>query len=136
MSFEYPGNWNVLVPESGDPALALLSTEVLAQTEPRIEELNGDGVYIAWTEAPVAPVATPKPSPGSDVEVGGRPSVVTQGEADGDCKSIDGDQQLTIRVESPGSQPDIQMQACIKGPNLELTNAAIAGMLASVDWKN
>ena len=33
LSFEYPANWHALVPESGDPALVLLSTEQLAPTE-------------------------------------------------------------------------------------------------------
>ena len=136
MSFEYPGNWSALVPESGDPALVLLSSEALAQTEPRVESLEPDGVYVAWTEEAVAPVATPKPSAGSDVEVGGRPAVLRQDAADGDCAGLDGDQVITVLVDSPGSRPDVLMQACVRGPNLELTSATIAGMLASVEWKN
>ncbi len=138
MSFEYPGNWSALVPESGDPALVLLSSETLAQTEPRIESLEPDGVYIAWTEEAVAPVTTPKPSAGSDaeVEVGGRPAVLKQDAADGDCAGLDGDQLITVLVDSEGSRPDVLMQACVRGPNFELTSATIAGMLASVEWKN
>ena len=136
LAFEYPGNWNALVPESGDPALVLLSSEPLAQTEPRIEKLASDGVYIAWTEQSVSPVATPDPSLGTEVDVGGRPSVLTQKTADGDCAGLDGDHLLTVRIDSPGARPDVQMQACVRGPNFELTSATIAGMLASVDWKN
>ncbi len=40
LSFEYPANWNALVPESGDPALVLLSTEQLATTEPRVTAIG------------------------------------------------------------------------------------------------
>ena len=136
ISFEYPGNWNALVPESGDPALVLLSSETLALTEPRIEKLNADGVYIAWTEESVAPIATPKPSAGSEVDIGGRPGILRQDEADGDCAGLDGEQLLTVEIDSPGSSPDVVVQACVRGPNFELTSAAIAGMLASVEWKN
>jgi hypothetical protein len=136
MSFEYPGNWNALVPESGDPALVLLSSEQLAQTEPRIDKLNADGVYIAWTELPVAPVATPNPSIGSEVEIGGRTGILRQDAADGDCAGLDGDQLITVQIDSPGSRPDVLVQACVRGPNFELTSAAIAGMLASVEWQN
>ena len=74
LSFEYPSNWNALVPESGDPALVLLSTEPLATTEPRIEKLGSDGVYIAWTTIATAPSPTPDPSFSSEVTVGGRPA--------------------------------------------------------------
>jgi hypothetical protein len=136
MSFEYPGNWNALVPESGDPALVVLSTEQLARVEPRIDSLGEDGVYIAWTEASSPPVATPKPSAGTDVVVGGRPAVLTQVPADGDCAGLGGQQLLVVRIDSPGTRPDVQMQACTRGPNFELTSATIAGMLASVDWKD
>jgi hypothetical protein len=136
MSFEYPANWNALVPGSGDPALVLLSTEELAPTEPRIEMLAPDGVYIAWTEKPVAPVVTPNPSPSSEVEVGGRPAVVVQTSADGDCESIKGDQLVLLTVDMPSPSPDVRMQACTRGPNFELTSATIAGMLASVEWKD
>jgi hypothetical protein len=136
MTFEYPGNWNALVPEAGDPALVLLSTEQLAPVEPRIEALGNDGVYIAWTEASAAPVATPRPSAGTDVDVGGRPAVLTRESADGDCAGIGGDQLLVVRIDSPSTRPDVQMQACTRGPNFELTSATIAGMLASVDWKD
>jgi hypothetical protein len=136
MSFEYPANWNALVPESGESALVLLSTEQLAQTEPRIESLGPDGVYIAWTEKPAALVATPKPSLSSEVEVGGRPAVVVQTSADGDCESIDGDQLVLVTVDMPSPSMDVRMQGCTRGPNFELTSATIAGMLASVEWKD
>src|SRR5690242_7666471 len=72
MSFEYPGNWHALVPETGDTALALLSTEQLADKEPRIDKLSDDGVYIAFTEESGAPVVTPNPSLATEVDVGGR----------------------------------------------------------------
>src|SRR4051812_8802550 len=86
MSFAYPANWNALVPESGDSALVLLSNEQLATTEPRIETLSPDGVYIAWTEKSAGPVVTPDPSASSEAEVGGRPAVVVRTAADGDCR--------------------------------------------------
>jgi|SRR6188508_3203057 len=136
MSFEYPGNWNALVPESGDAALVLLSTEELATTEPRIQTLGPDGVYVAWTERSVSPVVTPNPSMNTEVQVGGRTAVLTQEDADGDCAGLDGDQLLTVRIDSAGPKPDVQMQACVRGPNFELTSATIAGMLASVEWKD
>jgi hypothetical protein len=136
LSFEYPSNWNALVPESGDPALVILSTEPLAATEPRIEKLGPDGVYLAWTNVTTAPTTTPNPTFTSEVTVGGRPATASQKIADGDCAGLQGDELLTVVVESPGSAPDVQMQACVQGPNVALTGAAIAGMLASVHWKD
>jgi hypothetical protein len=136
LSFEYPSNWNALVPQSGDPALVILSTESLADTEPRIEKLGPDGVYLAWTTLTTAPTRTPDPSFSSEVTVGGRPATASQQIADGDCAAIQGTELLTVVVESPGTSPDVQMMACVQGPNVELTGAAIAGMLASVHWKN
>ena len=136
MSFEYPANWNVMVPESGDAALVLLSTEVVATTEPRLATIGPDGVYIAWTEKAAGPVVAPDPSASTEVEVGGRPAVVVQTTADGDCESIGGDQLLTVTVDLASPSQDVRMQACTRGPNFELTSATIAGMLASVEWKS
>jgi len=136
LSFEYPANWNALVPESGDRALVLLSTEPLATTEPRVAALGEDGVYIAFTEVAAAPLPSPNPSFGSEVEVGGRRAIITQTVADGDCASLGGEQLLLVTFDSPGSSPDVRMQGCVHGPNFELTGATIAGMLASVEWKN
>src|SRR5215216_5744170 len=98
LAFEYPGNWTALVPESGDLALVLLSTERLATTQPRIEALGADGVYVAWTEEKVAPIATPLPSPRSEVEIGGRSAVVVRTAADADCAGLGGDELLTVQV--------------------------------------
>ena len=83
-----------------------------------------------------APTTTPDPSFSSEVTVGGRPATASQQLADGDCAALAGNELLTVVVESPGSAQDVQMQACVQGPNVELTGAAIAGMLASVHWKN
>jgi hypothetical protein len=135
-SFEYPGYWHTLVPTSGDPAIVLLSSEPIAPTEPRVTGIAPDGVYIAWTEVAAAPLITPDPSFTSEVDVGGRPAVITQAIAETDCESLGGDELLTVTVDSPGSSPDVRMRACVRGPNIELTGATIAGMLASVEWRN
>ncbi len=109
LAFEYPANWNALVPESGDRALVLLSTEPLATTEPRVTALGDDGVYIAFGEAAAAPLPTPDPSFSTEVEVGGRPAIVTRSEADGDCASIGGEQLLLVSFDSPRSSPDVRL---------------------------
>jgi hypothetical protein len=135
LSFEYPSTWHPRDSDSGDPALVILSTELGLTAEPPYERLGQDGVYLAWTTTTTAPTATPDPTFTSEVTVGGRPATVSQKQADGDCAGLHGDELLTVVIESPGSAPDVQVQACVQGPNLELTGAAIAGMLASVHWK-
>jgi hypothetical protein len=137
LSFEYPSNWQVIAAQSGaDPALVILSTEPAPATEPPLVMLGLDGVYLAWRTLTVAPTTTPDPSFSSEVTVGGRSATASQQVADGECAAIQGDELLTVVVESPGSAQDVEMIACVRGPNLELTGAAIAGMLASVHWKN
>jgi hypothetical protein len=140
MSFEYPSTWNALKPDApaADEADVILyqSTEPIASDKPRVEQLREDGVYIAWSRETTAPTTTPDPSFTSEVTIGGRPAVVTQQIADGDCAAIDGGELLIIRIDSPPSEDDIRIQACVRGPNVELTGAAIAGMLASVRWKS
>jgi hypothetical protein len=137
VSFEYPANWNALVPAPpSDPdTMVFLSTEQLAETDPRVTQLGEDGVYIAWTTTNKQPLTTPDPSFSSEVTVGGRPAVVSQDVADGDCATIGGGELLIVRIASPSGQDDIEVISCVRGPNVSLTGAAIAGMLASVLWK-
>jgi len=137
LSFEYPANWNVLVPtpQSDPDTMVFLSTEQLAQTDPRVQQLGDDGVYIAWTRTSTPPLTTPDPSFSSEVEIGGRPAVVTQEVADGDCATIGGGELLIVRIDSPSGQDDYEVLSCVRGPNVSLTGATIAGMLASVQWK-
>jgi len=137
LSFEYPSNWNALVPthDSDPDVMVYLSTEQIAQATPRIQQLNDDGVYIAWTLNNTPPTTTPDPSFTSEVEIGGRPAVVTQAIADGECAALGGGELLTVRIDSPTGQDDVVLLACVRGPNVELTGATIAGMLASVEWK-
>jgi hypothetical protein len=138
LSFEYPSNWNALVPKPGENpgTMVFLSTEQLAETDPRIQQLSDDGAYLAWTTTNAAPLKTPDPSFSSEVQVGGRPALVTQEIADGDCAGIGGGELLRVRVDSPSGQDDVVLLACVRGPNVEITGATIAGMLASVQWNN
>lgn len=152
-SFEYPAAWHqetFSVPASMARSLVHLSTSVLHDPcthtaagvscgEP-VDALDPDGVAIAWVlyEFPAPPGSTPIPNPSAvAVDIGSRPATVTQEVATGSCSDIGGEQELYVRIDVPDAPGNyVEMDACVRGPNQELTGAVIAAMLASVEWKN
>jgi len=149
LAFDYPGNWTaaeIFYPSSEVQSIVYLSTEQITDpcdhgansmscTRLPVSALGEDGVLISWwhwglvgTKFNIAPNAP---------TVGGRPSVVLNPDPTASCSGIGTERAMTVKVPIPNASSNwIEMTACIRGPNLDQTNASIDAMLASVEWKN
>jgi hypothetical protein len=153
MTFEYPGIWHQQsfdVPASMASSITYLSTEELHDPCDRtgaavtcewpVDQLAEDGVVLVWTrfETPSPPGLPPAPDPSVPVvQIGGRDATLTEGDATVTCAAIGGQQEIHADIPIPDDPSNsFVMDACVRGPNFELTSAAIAGMLASVEWKS
>ena len=151
MSFEYPSTWNAAKLEyfsSMSRLIVYLSTSPLSEpceSEGNavtcgmpVDQLEPDGVLVSWFlyELP-GPAPSPIPNPSAvAVEIGGRPATVTQEVPSSPCADIGGEQELYARIDVPNAPGNyVEMDACVRGPNFELTGAVIAAMLVSVEWK-
>jgi hypothetical protein len=152
ISFARPAPWTRWLPNAHDPMtdgpLIYLSTDALLQTcaatppaSPNpadaqgracdwpLEELAPNGVLVTWlTTRTLAPL----PSAGDSVEVNGATGRL-QTAKPGSCSAIRADETLEVLVPIGQPKPwsNIDVVACLRGPDLSTSEAQLRAMLAS-----
>ncbi len=146
-SFSYPANWKQAAfgnpSSSASTLLTYLSSQALtnpcvqpARTGPEycslctaVGHLSPRAVILWWTEGS-RPWATPYP--GQPTTIAGHPATfgVVRPPKLPDCSQVGADETVTTDVLTTPAN-DYVMTACVRGPDLGRTEAAIRAMLAS-----
>lgn len=156
LTFERPASWAVWqpnrhVPWIGGPMLylstdpLLLACAVAPSASPNppdgrgsacawpLRELKPGGVLVTWW---TSRILRPLPTAGTVVETNGaraRWSAASPGE----CSAIGADETVTVWVPigQPSPLSNVAFTACLRGPGLEASQAAVRALLASARLK-
>jgi len=152
ISFARPASWTRWLPNAHDPItdgpLIYLSTDPLlptCATTPQatpnpadaqgracgwpLEELAPNGVLVTWL---TTRILAPLPSAGDPVEVNGATGRL-QTEKPGSCSAVGASETLEVLVPIGQPKPwsNIDVLACLRGPDVATSEAQVRAMLAS-----
>lgn len=150
LSFDYAGAWSDAtfpVVSSFSNVLVYLSTAPLSDPCDRtansiacirnaVSGLGPNGVLVEWSRQSF-PGWTFDPTKGRLTTIGGRAATFQQvALTEGGCQVIGGERELVVTIDD--ATPDMnwtEMRACLSGPFLDVLQAQIEQMLATVTWK-
>ena len=149
LSFDYPAVWQEArfeMVSSFSTALVFLSTASLSDpctrtpnsiacTRLAASKLEADGIYLVWFHWGF-PAWTFDPSKGTPQAVGGRPATLERLDPTPSCRAIGGERELLVTVDNPTAQWNWnELQACLRGPALDVLEGQIDAMFATVHWR-
>lgn len=144
LSFTHPAAWKTSTPRSGGlhfNPLVYLSTQPVHDPCTTtgndttcgfpVSQLQPGGVLVSWLYG--GPPAFTL-GPGKQIRVGGRPASLVD-RAGGMCRQIGADRTIDVTIElRPLPSSLLQFTACLRGPGMAQSGAAVDALLASTEF--
>ncbi len=143
LAFDYPATWDrvdstsqahelrpvVFLSEGTAFDPCIHTTSGMSCSAPN-QQLEPDGVAITWS-ANGLPGWNLAGQPGAATMIGGRPAKVDT-ENPGACRGAGGDLTITAYISLAAQSSWLEMDGCLRGPDLNLAEVEVARMLESV----